>query len=114
MLTLNAKLNPICHLLALLAHPILYVSRIRVNAELRSRRKSTIITYSEGASVALVIQHAMRLRHVILWSVAYLAVPYFSTLSHKEHDFLEKVIEYKTRVLISKTCVWNIFHYKKN
>jgi hypothetical protein len=29
---LNAKLNPICHLLALLAaHHILYVSRIRVN-----------------------------------------------------------------------------------
>jgi hypothetical protein len=28
---LNAKLNPICHLLALLgAHPILYVSKIRV------------------------------------------------------------------------------------
>jgi hypothetical protein len=30
---LNAQLNPICHLLALLAaHPILHVSRIRVNA----------------------------------------------------------------------------------
>ena len=29
---LNAKLNPICHLLALTrAHPILHVSRIRVN-----------------------------------------------------------------------------------
>ena len=29
---LNAKLNPICHLRALLrAHPILHVSRIRVN-----------------------------------------------------------------------------------
>jgi hypothetical protein len=29
---LDAKLNPICHLLALLrAHPILHVSRIRVN-----------------------------------------------------------------------------------
>jgi hypothetical protein len=29
---INAELNPICHLLALLgAHPILYVSRIRVN-----------------------------------------------------------------------------------
>jgi hypothetical protein len=28
---LNAKLNPICHLLALLrAHPILHISRIRV------------------------------------------------------------------------------------
>jgi hypothetical protein len=32
---LNAQLNPICHLLALLgAHPILYVSRIRVNVVL--------------------------------------------------------------------------------
>jgi len=30
--TLNAKLNPICHLLALLgAHHILHISRIRVN-----------------------------------------------------------------------------------
>jgi len=29
---LNADLNPICHLLVLLgAHPILYISRIRVN-----------------------------------------------------------------------------------
>ena len=29
---LNAELNPICHLLALLgAHPILHISRIRVN-----------------------------------------------------------------------------------
>jgi len=29
--TLNAELNPICHLLALLgAHPLLHVSRIRV------------------------------------------------------------------------------------
>ena len=27
---LNAELNPICHLLALLAHHILHVSRIRV------------------------------------------------------------------------------------
>jgi hypothetical protein len=31
---LNAKLNPICHLLALLgAHHILHVSRIRVNIQ---------------------------------------------------------------------------------
>jgi hypothetical protein len=28
---LNANLNPICHLLVLLAHPIVYISRIRVN-----------------------------------------------------------------------------------
>jgi hypothetical protein len=31
---LNAELNPVCHLLALLgAHHILHVSRIRVNVE---------------------------------------------------------------------------------
>jgi hypothetical protein len=31
---LNTNLNPICHLLALLvAHPILHVSRIRVNRQ---------------------------------------------------------------------------------
>jgi hypothetical protein len=28
---LNAELNPICYLLALLAHPIFHISRIRVN-----------------------------------------------------------------------------------
>ena len=36
---LNTKLNPICHLLALLgAHPILHVSRIRVNVNVGGRR----------------------------------------------------------------------------
>jgi len=33
----NAKLNPICHLLALLgAHPILHISRIRVKIDNKS------------------------------------------------------------------------------
>jgi hypothetical protein len=37
--TLNAKLNPICHLLALLgAHHILHVSRIRVKEKSSSNR----------------------------------------------------------------------------
>jgi len=32
---LNAELNPICHLLALLgAHPIFHISRIRVNIKI--------------------------------------------------------------------------------
>jgi len=36
---LNAKLNPICHLLTLLgAHPILHVSRVRVN-KMNARRQ---------------------------------------------------------------------------
>ena len=39
--------------------------------------KSNSITYSECVSVTLVIQHAMRMRRVILSSVACLTVPYF-------------------------------------
>ena len=45
------------------------------------------ITYSECVSVALVIRHAKRMRRIVLPSVASPALPYFSTLSHKRHDF---------------------------
>jgi transposase len=38
---LNAELNPICHLLALLgAHLIFHVSRIRVNAAARGAKRN--------------------------------------------------------------------------
>jgi len=44
--------------------------------------KTISIMYSVGVTVALVIQHALRVRLIILSSVAGLAVTYTFTLSH--------------------------------
>jgi len=50
--TLNTKLNSICHLLVLLgAHPILHVSRIRVNYEVQVCTQNIS---SEGGGVSLL------------------------------------------------------------
>jgi hypothetical protein len=56
-------------------------------------------TYSDCVSVALVIRHAKRMRHTVLSHVACHTLLYFSTLSHKRHDFRIIIIEHKTCVL---------------
>ena len=53
--------------------------------------------------VALIIQHAKSMRRNVLISVACLAVPYFSTLSHKRHEFPVKRIEQEIFVLFFST-----------
>jgi hypothetical protein len=50
---------------------------MRVRVTIVAVEKAISITYSECVSVALVIQHAKRMRRIILSSVACLAVPYF-------------------------------------
>jgi hypothetical protein len=67
------------------------------------RGKAIIITYSECVFVDVRIQHAMRMRPIILSSVVCRALPYFSTLSHKRQDLREEIIEYKMLVLIFST-----------
>ena len=67
----------------------MYIQR---NIEARSRiyccrGKAIRITCSERVFVALVAHHAMRRCHIIVSSVAFSALQYFSILSHKRHDF---------------------------
>jgi len=86
----------------------MYVQR---NIEARSFNhccsgKAVRITYSESVFVASDIQHATRMRRVTLPSVAWPALQFFPTLSHKRHDFRKKkkkVIEHNMCVLIFST-----------
>ena len=60
------------------------------------------------------MQHAKRMRHIILPSVAPFAVPCFSTL-HKRHDFRKDVSGHKMCVMIfCTTCVSNISNSTKH
>jgi hypothetical protein len=53
------------------------------------RGKEMSLTYSERVTVALIIKHATRMRHIILFSVACPTLSNSCTSSHKWHDFRE-------------------------
>jgi hypothetical protein len=55
--SLNAELNPICHLLALLvAHHILHVSRIRVNKDIGSCGGTRIMKSKSYSGIARAVK----------------------------------------------------------
>jgi hypothetical protein len=77
--------------------------------------KEISVTDSACVSVALIIQHQLRMRCTLLSPMACLARPYFSTLFHKLHESREAVTEHKMSDLIFSTnFVRNISHSKKN
>jgi hypothetical protein len=60
-------------------------------------------------SVALVIQHAKRMRHIMWSSVTCVAVQYFSTWSHKRHHIRKKSLNIKCVFWFSLQLLSNTF-----
>jgi hypothetical protein len=93
----------------------MYVKR---NIETRSRNhccRGKAVLHILSVSVALVKQHAKRMHRIILSPAACLSLPYFSTLSHKQHDFEgEKLLNTKCVSLFSTTFVCNVSHSRNN
>ena len=54
-----------------------------------------------GARVALLIQHAKRMHHIVICGLSGPTI--FSALSHKRDDLRKKVTEHKMCVLIFST-----------
>jgi len=62
-----------------------------VHATIVAVEKTMIITYYQSVFVALDIQHAMCMSHIVICDLCPV-LQHFSTLSNKSHDFLKKKI----------------------
>jgi len=60
--------------------------------------RKAIILLTLSAFVALCIQHAMCMRHIVICVLS--GTQYLSTLSLKQHDFRKKLIEHEIYALI--------------
>jgi hypothetical protein len=86
---------------------------VQGNIEARKRihyfREKKSVTCSGCVSVALFIQHAMRIHRIVLPSVVCVAVPYFSTLSHKRHNFRKTLLNIKCAFgFLRNLCLKNL------
>jgi len=71
--------------------------------------------YTNDVCICGPLISSMQCACAILSSVVCPTLQYFSTLSHKRHDFRKKIIESKICILtFSTTIVWNTIHSKKN
>jgi len=74
-------------------------SNIHINVTLK-RLRVTIVSVEKQYVRVLFIQHAMRMRRIVISAVPILAVLNFPRLSPKWHDIRENVIEHAMCTLI--------------
>jgi len=91
----------------------------KCNIEARSRNHSSSgraisTAHSECVSLAIIIQHAMRMHRIMSSTVSCPALQYFSTLSHKRQYSRKSVTEHKMCFDLLCKFYLKIFSNKKN